>query len=349
MYYKQLDGLRFYAVAGVMVAHWISWVSHNVILKSFHFGNGVMLFFVLSGFLITDILIKQKKRIISGTTTFGKELKNFYVRRTLRIFPIYYVLLLILYYYNYKNTHQIFPYLTTYSSNVLMAQTNDYLGDFVHFWSLAVEEQFYLFWPLFILLIPIKHLYKFIIFSIVFSLLSKAFYFIFLSDWWCAANYQTINVMYVLGAGALLAYLKNEKNKIFQKISNSYILTPVVFLFYLSTYYFIAYGNTNRYILVVCDDLMFTILAFVIIARAAGPGFSTFGNFILANKVCVHLGKISYAMYLFHMFAPEQCFKLFPKTKEELWLYSFLFTVVAAELSYWIVELPFNSLKKYFV
>ena len=103
-YYKQLDALRFFSVLLVMIAHWIAWDTSNAFVKSFHWGNGVIFFFVLSGFLITEILYKQKTQIETGSTNLSKALKNFYFRRTLRIFPIYYLLILFLFFVNYKNT-----------------------------------------------------------------------------------------------------------------------------------------------------------------------------------------------------------------------------------------------------
>ena len=69
-YYKQLDTLRFFSVLLVMIGHWISWDSANEFVKSFHWGNGVIFFFVLSGFLITEILYNEKTEIESGNTNF---------------------------------------------------------------------------------------------------------------------------------------------------------------------------------------------------------------------------------------------------------------------------------------
>lgn len=93
-YYKQLDALRFFSVLMVMIAHWVAWDTSNEFIRSFHWGNGVIFFFVLSGFLITEILYKQKLEIEKGNSSFYSSLKNFYFRRTLRIFPIYYLLII---------------------------------------------------------------------------------------------------------------------------------------------------------------------------------------------------------------------------------------------------------------
>src|ERR1700741_2978178 len=117
-HYKQLDSLRFFSVLAVMIGHWISWDTNGFILKEFHWGNGVIFFFVLSGFLITEILIRQRSSIEGGLRTLGQVLKNFYVRRTLRIFPVYYLLIFFLFYVNYKHTRELFPYLVSYTTNI---------------------------------------------------------------------------------------------------------------------------------------------------------------------------------------------------------------------------------------
>ncbi len=353
-YYKQLDTLRFFSVLSVMIGHWIAWDSDNEFVKSFHWGNGVLFFFVLSGFLITEILYKQKSKIDTGSLTIGAALKSFYLRRTLRIFPIYYGLIFFLFYVNYKNTREIFPYLVSYTSNILEAKTNNYVGDFNHFWSLAVEEQFYIFWPLCIFFIPNKHLFKFIMGTIIFSLLSKFCFVSFWPDKWMAASYLTNNVMFALGIGALLAYIKQTRVEWFNKVSENVFLTPAIIIIYLGSYYFIAHKNLFPRIGFIFDEFIFCVLSVIIISRAVGSGYKYIGKFILENENFSHLGQISYGLYLYHLFtiptfwdyiAPK--LSLHSDKKETIWMLYFLFTWLAAEISYLVIERPFNWLKKY--
>lgn len=159
-YIKGLDGLRGIAFLLVFLFHahfgYFGWV-------------GVQLFFVLSGFLITGILLDMKRAL----PTAGYFIK-FYGRRFLRIFPLYYAyLFLIAQVAAYLFTHKIrrpyielfwdqYPYALVYAYNFFMAtskftQTSQFL---THLWSLAVEEQFYILWPLVIFLTPFKHLRK---------------------------------------------------------------------------------------------------------------------------------------------------------------------------------------------
>jgi peptidoglycan/LPS O-acetylase OafA/YrhL len=148
-YIRSLDGVRALAVLLVMTFH-------------YHVNNfgwmGVQLFFVLSGFLITGILWKEKHR----DTSLSGKFKKFWARRSLRIFPLYFGLLLFLLLtwllFNFPPYYPTFiPYLATYTFNFFRTSSDWIVTPlFTHMWSLCVEEQFYLFWPLIIFLCPPK-------------------------------------------------------------------------------------------------------------------------------------------------------------------------------------------------
>lgn len=138
-YIRSLDGLRAVAILLVMLFHFffvleVGWI-------------GVQIFFVLSGFLITSILLKSKEN------SFSSYIKRFYWRRALRIFPLYYFYLLaIAGIYLVAKIPETFlqkaPFLFTYTFNYYpLFYDYDYDAFFTHLWSLSVEEQFYLFWP----------------------------------------------------------------------------------------------------------------------------------------------------------------------------------------------------------
>lgn len=159
-----LDGLRGIAILAVMIHHAAEYPQGNspatVIHQFLHLGrHGVDLFFVLSGFLITGILLDSK-----GSPRY---FSTFYARRTLRIFPLYYGVLLVvlvilpLMVAQPPAAREVIAdqgWLWCYASNILMAWRNRVLFNgehfyLSHFWSLAVEEQFYLVWPLIVLLL----------------------------------------------------------------------------------------------------------------------------------------------------------------------------------------------------
>ncbi len=161
-----LDGVRGFAILIVTVYRLckeLDPTSHPLIGVIRRFApigeRGVDLFFVLSGFLITGILLQSK----------GKPhyFRNFMVRRALRIFPLYFLSLLLglwiiptfvaTDWFDMPRKEQI--YLWTYTSNLRMSWLNAWcFGPFDHFWSLAVEEHFYLVWPAFVLLCSRKQL-----------------------------------------------------------------------------------------------------------------------------------------------------------------------------------------------
>ena len=142
LYIKQLDGFRFVAITSVVISHFIS----AEIVNRFPLGYGVMFFFVLSSFLITRILLLTKRlnEIDSNWRFFS--LRQFYIRRFLRIFPVYYLLILFMFVINWAPVREIILYLLTYTTNFKIGSGFD-AGYFDHLWSLAVEEQFYIFFP----------------------------------------------------------------------------------------------------------------------------------------------------------------------------------------------------------
>jgi len=145
---KQMDGLRCLAVMGVLILHFV--VIKNEYVKRVPCGYGVNLFFVISGYFITRILIQNKNAVLQGAVSNKKAILNFYFRRMLRIFPIYYITIFYLYIINFQNTREVFGWLVSYSVNLYMCFDKPYIGSFNHLWSLGVEEQFYLLWPLLI-------------------------------------------------------------------------------------------------------------------------------------------------------------------------------------------------------
>lgn len=171
----ELDGVRGMAILLVTLyrfvkewdpaTHWLLGISNTICAVG---ERGVDLFFVLSGFLITGILLRTK----SSPGYF----RNFIARRALRIFPLYFTSLLVcLFALPYLLDTRVFDparenqvYLWTYTSNIYMAWTNSWcFGPLDHFWSLAVEEHFYLLWPAVVFFLSVKSVLRLTIAMVV--------------------------------------------------------------------------------------------------------------------------------------------------------------------------------------
>ena len=161
--YKELDGIRAIAALLVMMLHFFGDepMGGNKILDVVkvlaRFGQtGVTLFFVLSGFLITRILLATKNN--------NNYFKTFFIRRALRILPLYYLYLIIVFCIIPLFTNDFIPfkenwYYWVYLQN--FAITFNWLQNGpTHYWSLAVEEHFYLFWPLLIYYLNVKQIVR---------------------------------------------------------------------------------------------------------------------------------------------------------------------------------------------
>ena len=161
-----LDGLRGLAIILVLIEHFVrlqpATLLEGIVCRGAAVGwVGVDLFFALSGFLITGILLEAK----GGERFF----RNFYLRRAFRIFPLYYGCLLLVFFglphlgvFGPDETRNLLHtqgWFWSYLSNVMIARAGTLaVSPMQHFWSLAVEEQFYLVWPLIVWLLPRRRL-----------------------------------------------------------------------------------------------------------------------------------------------------------------------------------------------
>ncbi len=341
-YYLQLDGLRFFAALFVAVSHWLNFTGSGV------FGRfGVDLFFTISGFLITTVLLKLKKEIEAKRITLVQGFKIFYMRRSLRIFPLYYLLILILVLFHYSHIKNSIWWNLTFLSNFYNLKVNNWTGHTDSLWSLAVEEQFYLLWAVIILLIPYRLLISTtLLFIISAPILRGLFYFqgmnYFYTYLFTPACFDT------LGLGSLLALLRFGDFKFYRKWINNRIFKLFSFIFLLFTGFYMVFvwHSFSHFVLM---RLSFGIFSFIIVDRCL-EGFKGFIGKILSHKWITYCGSISYGLYLFHnlingiflgMKYPENQFLRFP---------IYLLSVIGiASLTYYWIEKPINDLKyRYF-
>jgi peptidoglycan/LPS O-acetylase OafA/YrhL len=165
----QLDSLRALATAIVVFVH--TRVRGNLLADVGPLG--LAFFFVLSGYLITGILLDAHDRADEAGIGRGGVLWRFYVRRFLRIFPLYYGVLLIAVLLGEPVTRQYIAELATYRTNFLLAGLGRNVAPITPLWSLSVEEHFYLFWPLIVLFVSRRMLWGSLALMVAGSFLSR--------------------------------------------------------------------------------------------------------------------------------------------------------------------------------
>lgn len=362
-----LDGLRAVAFFLVFLCH------TNVLIVGW---VGVLLFFVLSGFLITGILIEMKENL-NTKAYFIK----FYGRRFLRIFPLYYFylfLMLALAYWLYSIDYrpnrmmeyfQQVPYALAYVYDFFCASKwyNDSI--FInHFWSLSVEEQFYIFWPLMILLTPKKAYKKLFIVSIIagpifrmgLSYLYNHQVFWFLGPDPASGIYSLpFSHIDAFGFGAYISQYRIPKAR--QQFWILLFALPIIGFVtqYISTGSFgflsglgFPFPIANGYKQIWGYSLLNYFFMITIYSVAREGLFNRF----LELSWMKYLGKISYGLYVYHfvlIFFASRIQDWIPISYElNQWLSgipALAATILAAALSYKYIEKPFLSLKdKYF-
>src|ERR1700720_708945 len=154
-YQAQFDGLRALAVITVMVDHFSADVPNFPLPDWIHLGaTGVRLFLVLSGYFITASLRRARDRMDAGEVSAGNTIAAFYWHRLLRIGPGYLVFASIALLLNLGAIRHNWPWVFTGTVNWMIAWENQWPLAISHLWSICVQEQFYLLWPILILLLP---------------------------------------------------------------------------------------------------------------------------------------------------------------------------------------------------
>lgn len=345
-----LDGLRAISILMVIIYH--NEVALKPIFKSLNLpaniidflGNGhigVVIFFVISGYLITTLL----KRELERTNTIS--LKDFYTRRAYRIFPAYYFYLGVIAILAVAGFLDIrfgqFIIAGTYTWNYLfrfVPQGADtwYL---VHFWTLAIEEQFYLLWPLTLLWLRPKKAAKLAVFLICLTPFIRVFTHFVMPEWRFDLPRMLHTQWDPLMMGALIALWEGEKffeDRIRPLINNRWLL-----LLACITALFIVplldrkLGNAFGTIAQVTIEII--CIALVLLHVTRNPT-TTVGKF-LNHPAVVFVGTLSYSLYLWH--------QLFTGYLNQPWKTPFpgsLLSVVACSLiSYYLIEQPFLRLR----
>lgn len=358
-YMPAIDGLRAFAVLAVLIVHfpWMPAPRH-VLLDRLHLQPltqygwvGVDLFFVISGFLITGILLDSKQS--------SHYFRNFYARRALRIWPLYYaVLCFVFVIYPLLHPHGTvaqnltgWPYYLFYVQNFVFFDNGVPLLGVT--WSLAIEEQFYITWPLIVLLCSRKRL------RVIAATLLLASPVIRLVLDHTFGHYPTITFSRMDGilAGSLLAlWFRSEAFSLAKLRKWASVLLVVGAAG--SIYFLTTSRNAGQHSILVYSFLAIAFVGLVGFAAADSllprPVYK-----LLKNPALSYIGKISYGLYLLHPIAYYTYYFLVPRLYLPLERDTFGNDAVAlvaelglaflfASASWYFFEQPILRLKKKF-
>ncbi len=346
-----LDGLRAFSILLVLAAHggysfvpWISseWELVNYLSRCLRNGSlGVSVFFVISGYLITRLLRREREK------TGRISLRQFYYRRVLRIFPAFYsylgvVGLLTLCGVLHLGFDQwLTAALFSINNAAVWLQYDDAYWFVAHFWTLSLEEQFYLLWPLTLVLGGTKWAPRVAAALIVAMPPTRVVaYFLFPS----LRGYLTMLLPTALDPimmGCLIALAEGSPR--FERLVKPLLRGPVagaalLFLLFASPYFSLRFRGAYSIVFgITLNSLAIGILMLWAVRRP-----QTSAGRVLDSRPIVHLGVLSYSLYLW-----QQLF-LTPMntTFTGLFPWNYLAVYCAALASYYLVERPFLALRQ---
>jgi peptidoglycan/LPS O-acetylase OafA/YrhL len=339
-----LDGLRALSIAIVILSHTKSLlpapIANSGLFRYIIGGglHGVQIFFVISGFLITTLLLREFDR------TCAVSFKRFYARRSLRIFPAFYtyfVVLAILWLAGVIPEH--WPTYLAAATYTFVYLPNPQGWYVVHAWSLSIEEQFYLLWPALLIFAHRRHKSISVAVAIaIAAIMPIARVLLYRTLLNPERAIVTSSSADTLIAGCLLALLSHRASwqQFHRRFLNAWTALGMLALGFIVIPYLsvklttgisgiltVALGNT------VTSLCIGGILVYVVENRR-----SLAGRF-LNLRLIRHIGVISYSLYLWQ--------QLFTGIPTHMRPYVYLFILAAAELSFWLIEKPAMHLRKH--
>lgn len=346
-YYGQIDTLRFIAVLLVLIEHFATAIGERIHAGFF----GVTFFFVISGFLITNILLNSDRSL-------RRSLKLFFGRRVLRIVPVYYLLILVLYIAGYEYVRLYLWSYLLFVYNYASVYYSIPLNFTSHLWTIAVEEQFYLLWPFIVL--PLRGSQRVLaLLSLIIIAVCGAqiLYHVFPSQsvYWTGIFPQA----YFLVLGGLGAIVNHNRAVDYKWLN---VIIVEIFIVLMPLLLLLVKWS---YAIVIAP-----IFLLLIVLKIVNGGFRLkIINSILEVSIFKYVGRISYGVYLYHLpvayyagvYVLEPLLEqMLATTQSQVWhfvydhnwvvrfpLYSGL-TILLAHVSYKYFESPFLKLKDYY-
>ena len=334
-----LDGLRAISIFLVLFHHVPQIDLSFLDMLQENGRHGVRLFFSISGFLICTLFLREQRK--NGRIS----LYNFYIRRILRLFPLYYLILLIetflvlgIHTYSSENIeifkNKLTSYFFYYSNYVEPATT----GPFFIAWSLAAEEQFYLVFGFLIAFFNSVFICILMIVLLLFNFIVTTFYWQELTQSSILEN--VINYQPAILLGVLLAYLLDQPKgfQFFKKIfCNVYTqITMITILLYLFFFRDLNEENSISFYLYYIISTIFVGTVSLMNPLA-----------ILSWGIIKHIGKVSYGIYLMHMLVINTI-KRVTMNPYIVFLLGTILVIIIASITYKYFETPFLKLKDKF-
>lgn len=364
-YIEKIDVIRFLAAMMVVVYHgydrWVSIWGYNRFMVTTEDENslntagkwinsalqnggfGVDVFFLISGFLITMLLLKERE-------SFGKiNIPKFYIRRSLRIWPLYYL------------TISVAPFLVSwlgktgepnywanlfFYNNFDTASTHYWIYPLAHMWSLCVEEHFYLLWPFIIAFVPLKRLFNVMVFVVCASVCYRAYVVLNTPEPWYTLFLSSFSRVDVIAIGGIAGYLHWKKPISLNISVGARLMIYAVFIVLICNDKIYAWDNL----------FMACVKKYIYVGMA---GFAML-NYLFNekpllnwtnNKVIRYFGKVSYGIYVIGLIALDVIvekimFQLGSSNLYFYWALVILFSIGIPILSYELYEKWFLKLKK---
>lgn len=327
-YFPRLDGLRAVAIMLVMAQHFYR--------QGFSLGeNGVTLFFVISAFLITSILLEYPPEL-----SVGEAARTFYLQRALRLVPVYYLCIALAAALDLGGMRETWWLDALWLTNFRVALAGAW-GSATHFWSLAVEEQFYLVWFAVVVMTPRRFLPAIIVSFLAVGPLWRRTMIALDRPWF--SHIMLPGVIDSMAIGALLAYANRFSTHTLLWKRFEQVRMPAILLF-LATVVVSEWLGTHSIFVV-------NLLSVCLVSAAADTKPDWRVNW-LAGKAISHLGRISYSLYVFHYFVRQSLddrWAFWSKIHELNLLTRFVvlavISIAIAEISWQLIEKPIKRLK----